>query len=96
MWSFPLLPKSASTVAGQVDSIYYFLVTVSLVFGGIIVVGLVYSAIRYRKGSKNSRANAVNEHLGLELAWSLIPLAIALGIFVLIFAGYFERINHLF
>ena len=82
MWSFPLLPKSASTVAGQVDSIYYFLVTVSLVFGGIIVIGLVYSAIRYRKGSKNSRANAVNEHLGLELAWSLIPLAIALGIFV--------------
>ncbi len=82
MWSFPFLPERASTVASQVDAIYYLLVIVSLLFGGIIVVGLVYSAVRYRKGSKNSRANAVNEHLGLELSWSLIPLAIAMGIFV--------------
>jgi cytochrome c oxidase subunit II len=82
MWSFPLFPDGASTVAGEVDAIYYFLILVSLVFGGIIVIGLVYSAIRYRKGSKSSRAGAVNEHLGLELAWSLIPLAIAIGIFV--------------
>lgn len=82
MWNFPLLPDRASSVAGEVDAIYYFLVLISLVFGGIIVLGLIYSAIRYRKGTKNSRANAVNEHLGLELAWSLIPLAIAIGIFV--------------
>src|SRR5437867_10657092 len=82
MWSFPLLPDRASTVAGEVDAIYYFLVLVSLFFGGIIVVGLTYFAIRYRKGSKNSRANAVHEHLGLELAWSLIPLAIGIGVFV--------------
>jgi cytochrome c oxidase subunit II len=82
MWGFPLLPDRASTVAGDVDAIYYFLVLTSLLFGGVIVIGLVYSAIRYRKGSKNSRANAVNEHLGLELAWSLIPLGIAMGIFV--------------
>ena len=82
MWNFPLLPDRASTVAGEVDAIYYFLILVSLFFGGIIVIGLVYSAIRYRKGSKSSRANAVDEHLGLELAWSLIPLVIAIGIFV--------------
>jgi cytochrome c oxidase subunit II len=82
MWSFPLFPDRASTVAGEVDAIYYFLVLISVVFGGIIVIGLVYSAIRYRKGSKNSRSGAVDDHLGLELAWSLIPLAIAIGIFV--------------
>jgi cytochrome c oxidase subunit 2 len=82
MWSFPLFPDRASTVAGEVDAIYYFLVLISVVFGGIIVIGLVYSAVRYRKGSKNSRSGAVDDHLGLELAWSLIPLGIAIGIFV--------------
>ena len=82
MWNFPFTPDRASTVAGTVDAIYYTLVLISMVFGGIIVIGLVYSAIRYRKGSRNTRANALNEHLGLELAWTLIPLTIAIGIFV--------------
>ncbi len=82
MWNFPLIPDRASTIAGEVDAIYYFLTFISLFFGGIIVIGLLYSAIRYRKASKSSRANAVHDHLGLELAWSLIPLAISIGIFV--------------
>ena len=82
MWNFPLLPDRASSIAGEVDAIYYFLVLISLFFGGIIVIGLVYSAIRYRKGSKSSREGAVHEHIGLELAWSIIPLVISMVIFV--------------
>jgi cytochrome c oxidase subunit 2 len=81
MWNFPLLPDRASTVAGQVDALYYFLVAVSAFFSLIIVIGLVYSAIRFRKTSKASRAGAKNDHLPLELAWSLIPLGIAMVIF---------------
>lgn len=82
MWDFPLIPDRASTVAPQIDALYYFLVLISLFFSMVIVIGLVYSAVRYRKGSKASRAGAKNEHLGLELAWSIIPLCIAIGIFV--------------
>ena len=81
MWNFPLIPDRASTVASQVDALYYFLTAVAFFFSLIIVVGLVYSAIRYRKGSKASRAGAVNDHLPLELTWSLVPLVIALVIF---------------
>ncbi|MFN0158560.1 MAG: cytochrome c oxidase subunit II [Bacteroidota bacterium] len=82
MWSFPLLPDRASTVAGEIDALYYFLVMVSLFFSLVIVIGLVYSAVRYRKGSKASRAGAVHDNLKLELAWSIIPLFISIGIFV--------------
>ena len=81
MWNFPLLPDRASTVAGQVDALYYFLVSVSLFFSLVIVIGLVSSAIRYRKGSKSSRAGAKNDHLPLELIWTLTPLTIAFVIF---------------
>ncbi len=81
MWNFPLIPETASTIAGQVDRLYWTLVGVSLFFGLLITVGLVVSAVRYRRGSKASRANASNDNLVLELSWSLAPLAIAMGLF---------------
>jgi cytochrome c oxidase subunit 2 len=82
MWSFPLLPESASTVADKVDALFFFLVAISIFFSLVIVVGLVYSAARYRKGSEATRKGALDDYLPLELAWSLIPLAIAMVIFV--------------
>lgn len=90
MWSFPLFPESASTIAGQIDSLYFGLVLISLFFSLVIVVGLVYSAVRYRKGSKATREGAVHDSLKLELAWSLIPLAIAMGIFAWSATLYFK------
>ncbi len=82
MWNFPLLPEAASTVATEIDAIWWVLVAVSIFFGAIIVVGLVYSAVRYRRGSKASRAGAMNDNLLLELSWSIIPLTIAMAIYV--------------
>ena len=82
MWNFPLFPDKASTVAGQIDALYYFLLAVSVFFSLVIVIALVYSAVRYRKGSKATREGATNENLPLELAWSIIPLIIAMVIFV--------------
>jgi cytochrome c oxidase subunit 2 len=58
------------------------LVAISIFFSLVIVVGLVYSAARYRKGSEATRKGALDDYLPLELAWSLIPLAIAMVIFV--------------
>jgi cytochrome c oxidase subunit 2 len=81
MWNFPLLPESASTIAGEIDAIWWVLVALSVFFSVIIVTGLAVSAIRYRKGSKHSRAGATSDNLLLELSWSIIPLAISLVIF---------------
>jgi len=81
MWNFPLLPDRASTIAGQIDALFFFLVAVSIFFSLVIVIGLVSSAIRYRKGSKVSREGAKNDHLPLELLWSTVPFVIAMVIF---------------
>ncbi len=81
MWSFPLLPDSASTISDKIDALFFFLVAVSLFFSLIILIGLAFSAARYRKGSAATRKGALNDYLPLELAWSLIPLAIAMFIF---------------
>ena len=44
----PFIPENASTVAGSVDALYFFLVSVS-VFFALLIAGLeLYFAVRYR------------------------------------------------
>lgn len=81
MWSFPIFPDSASTIADKIDALFFFLVAVSVFFSLLITIGLVFSAARYRKGSTASRKGALDDYLPLELAWSIIPLIIAMVIF---------------
>jgi cytochrome c oxidase subunit 2 len=81
MWNFPLLPEGASSTSSEVDSLFYFLVAVSLFFSLVILVGLVFSAVRYRKDSKAARQGAKNDYLPVELLWSGIPFVIAIAIF---------------
>lgn len=82
MWSFPLFPDRASTIAIEVDYLFYYLTAVSLFFSLVIVVALIYAVTRYRKGSKASRKGALHDYLPIELLWTFVPLAIAMSIFV--------------
>ncbi len=81
MWNFPLLPDQASTIAGQVDALFAFLVAISIFFSLIIIVGLTYSAVRYRRGSPAPRKGAKDDYLPVEILWSVIPFVITIGIF---------------
>jgi cytochrome c oxidase subunit 2 len=79
---FPLFPEQASTVARDVDALYFFLVGLSLFFGLLIASLLVTFAIRYRRRSESELPRPIHGSLGLELAWTLIPLGIVLATFV--------------
>jgi cytochrome c oxidase subunit 2 len=78
---FKLFPDQASTLASQIDWLYAFLVAVSLFFSVLIFVLVGYFAIRYRRGTKADRSNPVHGHHALELAWTIIPLALAMVMF---------------
>lgn len=83
MWSgFPLFPEQASTLAGQVDLLYLFLVTVSVVFSVGIAVVLVIFAIKYRRRSDSERPEEIHGSLFLELLWSVVPFLITIVMFV--------------
>jgi len=73
-------PESASTVSGRVDAVYLFLVGVSVFFVGLIVTALVLMVLRYRRREGRS-AEQVAGSVPLEIAWSAVPLAIALFAF---------------
>jgi cytochrome c oxidase subunit II len=82
MWSgFPLFPEQASTHAGRVDALYFFLIALTAFFSLLIGFMVVGFAIRYRRRSPDDRPPAIYGSLALELTWTLIPLAIVVVIF---------------
>jgi cytochrome c oxidase subunit II len=82
------LPAEGSTLARDVDNLY---VTISVIsaFFFLLVAGLIgWSVLRYRRKAPNERTPHITHHLGLELAWSIIPLCIVIAIFFWGFHGY--------
>jgi len=77
----PFFPKQASTLAGEVDALYLFLVGLSAIMSALIAGTLIFFAIRYRRGTKVDRSNPPEGSLALEMIWSLIPLAVVMVIF---------------
>ncbi len=78
----PLFPEAASTLAEEVDGLYFFILAVTFFFTGLVAVLVVAFIIRYRRRSAADRPRRIEGSLPLELAWTLIPLAIAMFIFV--------------
>jgi cytochrome c oxidase subunit 2 len=80
-WNFALFPERASTHAGRVDAVYFFLVAIcTLVTIGVFVM-ITYFAVRYR-ASKNRQAVQIEGSTVLEITWSVIPLMIFMWFFI--------------
>ena len=82
MWNFPLFPDQASTIAPQVDTVYFVLLGLSAVFGTLVVGLLVYFGVKYRRGSRADRSRPVSHNLKLELVLLTVPTILALAVFV--------------
>jgi cytochrome c oxidase subunit 2 len=79
---FTLLPEQASTMAPRVDALFWFIVAVTGFFTFLIAVMLISFAVRYRRRSEDEYPTPIIGSKTLELTWSVIPLLIALGMFV--------------
>jgi len=83
MWSgTPLFPEAASTMAGRVDALYFFLLLVAGFFSLLIAGLIVYYAIRFRRRSPDSVGARIHGGLALEITWTVIPFLITMVIFV--------------
>jgi cytochrome c oxidase subunit II len=78
--SFPLWPDRASTMAGNVDALYIFLLIVSGLMTLLIFTTLIYFAARYRQrpGVKAEQIEGSNR---LEITWTIIPFFVFIAIF---------------
>jgi len=83
MWNFPLFPEAASTTAGGVDLLYYFLIAVSVFFTIGIYGGCLYFALRYRRRQADEvPAEPLKESMLFEIGMSLPPFILVMIMFV--------------
>lgn len=77
---FQMLPDVASTYAGRVDNIYFFLIGMTAFFSVAIALAILVLGIRYRRNAKVNRT-PYTPPMWLELTWLIAPLPILLFLF---------------
>ncbi len=82
------MPERASTVAGQVDFLFNFILIVSIVFFLLIVSLITFFVLRYRRTRDRDAEESAHHNTALELTWSLIPFALLVVIFAFGFKYY--------
>jgi len=79
--NFPIFPEQASSMAGQVDALYLFLVLLTTFFSLLIAILILFFAIKYRR-TPERQAQQIHGSTLLEIIWTVIPLGISMVIFV--------------
>ena len=74
------LPVAATDAAMSWDSLYWFLVYLSLFFFVGIIIAMAIFAVKYRK-SVHQKPKYIHGHTGLEVVWTVIPTILVLGVF---------------
>jgi cytochrome c oxidase subunit 2 len=82
------LPKQNSTLAESVDFAWDVVMFVSIAFFVLLMGMMVYFAIRYRRRSEYDITSDRDHNARLEWTWTLVPLAIVIGLFFVGFKGY--------
>jgi cytochrome c oxidase subunit 2 len=81
MNGIPLFPPQASSMAAEVDALYFFIIAVSLFFAAAVVFFTVLFGIKYRRRHEGEVGARIEGSLPLELAWSVIPAVISMVMF---------------
>jgi cytochrome c oxidase subunit 2 len=81
MFGIPLFPERASTIAGEVDALYFFLIGLSVVMSILIATLVVTFAVKFHRRAPDQVGAQVHGGLMLELAWTIVPFIITMVIF---------------
>ena len=81
MTNFALFPPEASTIAPQMDALYFFMVLVSLIGLTIVILLITSFSILYSK-KRHPVAVQIEGSTLLEATWTIIPLGLFLVMFV--------------
>ncbi len=84
------MPPQISTVAHSVDSLFNFILGLSVFFFVLIVAVMLFFVIRYRRREGFDAADSASHNTALELTWTIIPLILVVVIFFFGFRGYLD------
>jgi cytochrome c oxidase subunit 2 len=88
--NFPLFPESASTTSGQVDGLFLTLCVICGLASVVVWIVIVVFAIRYRRRPGHEVPIEYEPYLWLEWSWTIIPLIIFMGLFLVGARTYFH------
>jgi len=78
-------------MAGKVDALYFFLVAMSGFFVVLIAGLIIFFGVRYRRRARGETGRKVVPALSLEIAWTVIPLGLGIGLFLWGASLYFAQ-----
>lgn len=84
------LPEAGSTLAGEIDSLFYFVYWLSVIFFVGVVATMAYFAVKYRRRSAEDRPAPVHESKIVETAWIVIPTILVLIVFTWGFKAFLK------
>ena len=77
----PLFPEQASSLAPEVDNLYFFVTAVTAFFALLVVVFVIIFAIKYRDRTGERVGSPITGSIALELGWTIIPFLVSMVIF---------------
>lgn len=76
------MPPQGTEIAASVDALYEFLLISSFISCVLVIGGLIYFAIKYKRQSDNDKTPYISHNVMLEFLWSFIPFVIFMIVFV--------------
>lgn len=84
------MPPASSTIASDVDALFYFILYAAIFFM-VVVVGLfTYFAIKYRRRGEATLTSGVAHNTTLEIVWTAVPTFLLAIVFVWSFKSYMK------
>ena len=76
-----LLPPGQSTIASDVDALFYFILYASIAMFVLVVALMTYFMFRYKRRGSETTTSGVAHNFKLELLWSIIPTILVVIVF---------------
>ena len=82
------LPKQGSTLAPEIDRGWDLAMYVGVIFFILVMVPLALFIWKYRRRHENEVGKPTGHSTALEIGWTVVPLAVVMGCFLVGFRGF--------
>jgi cytochrome c oxidase subunit 2 len=76
------MPPQATEIAVKVDTLYQFLLIISLISCVLVIGGMIFFAIKHRRKSDTEKTPYMSHNTTLEFLWSFIAFVLFMVVFV--------------
>jgi cytochrome c oxidase subunit 2 len=77
----PFFPEQASNFAGNVDTLFAFILFTALFFSVLVTFLTILAAFTYKRNRPGEIGEVIHGNNVLEIGWTVIPLILAIGMF---------------